>query len=59
MSGSDFGIYEKKAQLIFTEGQLYVTLSRVRSFDSVSVLPDLQWLDCYYTDNVVYKDVLL
>ena len=46
-------------QPIFTHGQLYVALSRDRSFDSVPILPDLQCLDCYYTDNVVYKDVLL
>jgi ATP-dependent DNA helicase PIF1 len=46
-------------QPIFTHGQLYVALSRVRSFDSVSVLPDEQYLNSFYTDNVVYKDILL
>lgn len=46
-------------QPVFTHGQFNVALSRERFFDSVSVLPSVQLLCSYYTDNVVYKDVLI
>ena len=42
---------------VFTQGQLYVAFSRVRSFSSISILPDPHSSvneNCF-TDNVVYK----
>lgn len=46
---------------VFTHGQLYVALSRVRSFSSISILTEKNSTtdDEYYTDNVVYKEVLI
>ena len=46
---------------VFTQGQLYVAFSRVRSFSSISILPDPHSSvneNCF-TDNVVYKEVLI
>lgn len=43
---------------VFTHGQLYVAMSRVRSFSALSILPQAIVNGQYYTDNVVYKDVL-
>ena len=46
---------------VFTHGQLYVALSRVRSFHSLSVLPNPNSSDGenFFTDNIVYKEVLI
>lgn len=45
---------------VFTHGQLYVAISRVRSFHSISVLPDPSSSDGqnFFTDNIVYREVL-
>ena len=44
---------------VFTHGQLYVAMSRVRSIDAVKVcIKDGGASRELYTDNIVYKEVL-
>ena len=55
------GIYLR--QPVFDHGQLYVTFSRVRSSEYFKVLvmqfEQLNNLEFVYTDNVVYRQILL
>ena len=54
-------------QPVFTHGQLYVALSRVGSYDDVSILADYEWSGTkvpvngnigVFTENIVYYEIL-
>jgi ATP-dependent DNA helicase PIF1 len=51
------GVYLKKS--VFTHGQLYTSLSRTGSPDGMIVLADRDENGKMYTDNVVYREVLI
>jgi hypothetical protein len=51
------GVYLKKS--VFTHGQLYTSLSRTGSPDGMIVLAERDENGKMYTDNVVYREVLI